>query len=69
MSRGLCLPLPAGLLTPIAEALVGLLFPFRWQHIYVPLCPASLLDFLEAPVPFIIGLKCVSGQGAPCHSP
>eukprot|EP00123_Amoebidium_parasiticum_P017482 comp23868_c0_seq1/m.41816 comp23868_c0_seq1/g.41816 ORF comp23868_c0_seq1/g.41816 comp23868_c0_seq1/m.41816 type:complete len:1378 (-) comp23868_c0_seq1:289-4422(-) len=45
------------LLTPIAESLTSLLFPLRWQHIYVPLCPANLLDFLQAPMPFIIGVR------------
>eukprot|EP01134_Creolimax_fragrantissima_P000978 CFRG0978T1 len=45
------------LLTPICESLTSLIFPLRWQHIYVPLCPPSFLDFLQAPVPFIIGVQ------------
>ena len=50
------------LLTPISEALLSLLFPLEWQGIYVPVLPNhdSVLDVLEAPVPYLIGL--VSSQ-------
>uniref|UniRef100_A0A673CY69 DENN/MADD domain containing 5A n=1 Tax=Sphaeramia orbicularis TaxID=375764 RepID=A0A673CY69_9TELE len=27
-----------------------------WQHVYVPILPASLLHFLDAPVPYLMGL-------------
>ncbi|CAH1250400.1 DENND5B [Branchiostoma lanceolatum] len=40
----------------LAESLSVLLFPFSWQHVYVPILPASLLHFLDAPVPYIMGL-------------
>nr|XP_006818506.1 PREDICTED: DENN domain-containing protein 5A [Saccoglossus kowalevskii] len=40
----------------VAECLSVLLFPFTWQHVYVPILPASMLHFLDAPVPFIMGL-------------
>ncbi|GAB1599712.1 domain-containing 5B isoform X4 [Argonauta hians] len=40
----------------VAEALCTLVFPFTWQHVYVPILPASLAHFLDAPVPFIMGL-------------
>lgn len=39
-----------------AEGVTSLIFPFTWQHVYVPILPASLLHFLDAPVPFIMGL-------------
>ena len=42
----------------IAEAITGLLFPLYWQHVYVPILPSSLLHFLDAPVPFIMGVYC-----------
>ena len=45
-----------GLLTPCAEALLSFLFPFEWQGIYIPVMPYSLLDVLDAPVPFLVGL-------------
>ncbi|GIY06237.1 hypothetical protein CEXT_746382 [Caerostris extrusa] len=40
----------------VAECIVALLFPFTWQHVYVPILPASLHHFLDAPVPYIMGL-------------
>ena len=39
-----------------AETLSALLFPFSWQHVYIPILPARLLDILQAPVPFLIGI-------------
>ncbi|KAI2504746.1 Rab guanyl-nucleotide exchange factor [Fragilaria crotonensis] len=45
-----------GLLTPCAEAFLSFLFPFEWQGIYIPIMPYSLLDVLDAPVPFLVGL-------------
>ena len=43
-------------LTMAAETLSALLFPFSWQHVYIPILPARLLDILQAPVPFLIGI-------------
>ncbi|XP_039279311.1 DENN domain-containing protein 5B isoform X2 [Nilaparvata lugens] len=40
----------------VAESMLCLLFPFTWPHVYVPILPASLQHFLDAPVPFIMGL-------------
>ena len=44
------------ILMTAAEGVTSLIFPFAWQHVYVPILPASLLHFLDAPVPFIMGL-------------
>jgi hypothetical protein len=44
------------LLGPVAEALLSLLFPFQWQGLYLPIMPFAMLDILDAPVPFIVGL-------------
>ncbi|KAG7394019.1 hypothetical protein PHYBOEH_005909 [Phytophthora boehmeriae] len=44
-----------GLLTPVAEALLSILLPFSWQGAYIPVLPTSLLDVIDAPVPFIVG--------------
>jgi hypothetical protein len=43
-------------LTPVCEALRGLLAPLAWQHCYIPLLPTELLGYLEAPIPYLIGL-------------
>ena len=40
----------------VAEGITALVFPFQWQHVYVPILPASLMHFLDAPVPFIMGV-------------
>lgn len=40
-----------------SEWLTALLCPFTWQHVYVPILPASQYMFLDAPVPYIMGLK------------
>ncbi len=34
-----------------------LLGPFTWQHLLIPILPASMLDYAAAPMPFIIGLQ------------
>ncbi|XP_072340394.1 DENN domain-containing protein 5B isoform X2 [Scyliorhinus torazame] len=44
-------------LMTVAEGITTLLFPFQWQHVYVPILPASLLHFLDAPVPYLMGLQ------------
>uniref|UniRef100_A0A8C1YMK1 DENN/MADD domain containing 5A n=1 Tax=Cyprinus carpio TaxID=7962 RepID=A0A8C1YMK1_CYPCA len=43
-------------LMTVAESITALMFPFQWQHVYVPILPASLLHFLDAPVPYLMGL-------------
>ncbi|KAL1122543.1 hypothetical protein AAG570_002873 [Ranatra chinensis] len=40
----------------VAESLTALLLPFSWPHVYVPILPASCRHFLDAPVPFLMGL-------------
>ncbi|XP_072746333.1 DENN domain-containing protein 5B isoform X2 [Anoplolepis gracilipes] len=50
-------------LMAVAECITALLFPFSWQHVYVPILPASLYHFLDAPVPFIMGLHAQSEGG------
>lgn len=62
------LPLPFPLfcadyqrLMTVAEGITTLLFPFQWQHVYVPILPASLLHFLDAPVPYLMGLQSKEG--------
>ncbi|CAD5212281.1 unnamed protein product [Bursaphelenchus okinawaensis] len=39
----------------VAECLSVLLFPFRWQLPYVPIVPYSQLNFIEAPVAYLLG--------------
>jgi hypothetical protein len=34
----------------------SLLFPFQWQHIFIPILPRALLDVCCAPMPFVVGV-------------
>ena len=34
----------------------AVLYPFNWQQIFVPLLPKVLIDYLTAPMPFLIGM-------------
>lgn len=45
-----------GALTPSAEALLSLLYPFRWQGAYIPLLPPAMIGVVDAPVPFFVGV-------------
>ena len=41
----------------VAECITCLLFPFVWSHVYAPILPLAARHFLNAPVPFIMGIK------------
>ncbi|MEQ2164282.1 hypothetical protein GOODEAATRI_004993 [Goodea atripinnis] len=43
-----------------SHAVLALLYPFTWQHTFVPVLPASMLDISCSPTPFLIGVL------APC---
>jgi hypothetical protein len=47
------------LLTAAAACLQMLLKPLRWQHLCIPVLPRSMIDTLECPTPFIIGVNSV----------
>lgn len=36
--------------------MVALLYPFEWQHTFVTVLPTSLIDIVEAPTPYIVGI-------------
>ncbi|XP_041367823.1 uncharacterized protein LOC121382310 isoform X2 [Gigantopelta aegis] len=38
------------------HALAALLYPFQWQHIYVPILPQDMLDVCASPTPFLMGI-------------
>lgn len=40
----------------VCECVTGLMYPFSWPHVYVPILPPSLENFLDAPVPYMMGL-------------
>jgi hypothetical protein len=43
------------LLTHACVAFMSFLFPFSWKHVLIPILPRSMIDVLDAPVPFLIG--------------
>lgn len=38
------------------HAFVSLIYPFSWQHTFIPLLPPNLIDIVCAPTPYIVGL-------------
>ncbi|XP_026222005.1 DENN domain-containing protein 5B-like [Anabas testudineus] len=57
-------------LMTIAEGVTTLLFPFQWQHIYLPIVSTSLHHLLDAPVPFLMGIQRRDGaQRSSLHLP
>ena len=36
--------------------MVALLYPFSWQHTFIPVLPASMIDIVCCPTPFLVGL-------------
>ncbi|XP_036803103.1 DENN domain-containing protein 2C [Oncorhynchus mykiss] len=49
-------------LSRCGHAALALLYPFTWQHTFVPVLPASMLDISCSPTPFLMGAL------APCLS-
>lgn len=36
--------------------MVALIYPFSWQHTYIPVLPPAMIDIVCSPTPFLIGL-------------
>jgi hypothetical protein len=47
-------------LTFVSEILFSLLAPLTWDHVYVPVLPELLTDFIYSPTPFIMGIHASS---------
>ncbi|KAJ8299543.1 hypothetical protein KUTeg_023603 [Tegillarca granosa] len=43
-------------LSQTVHALTSLLYPFHWQHTYIPVLPESMIDIVCSPTPFLIGI-------------
>lgn len=43
-------------LSACVQAINTMLYPMNWQHIFIPVLPADLLAYLQAPMPFLIGV-------------
>ncbi|RYY38628.1 hypothetical protein EON62_00310, partial [archaeon] len=45
------------LLTCTSEVLISIMYPFTWQHTYIPVLPKVLMESIESPVPFLVGMS------------
>lgn len=43
-------------LSACAQSANAIIYPMHWQHIFIPVLPVSLIDYLLAPMPFLIGV-------------
>lgn len=43
-------------LNEACQGLISLMYPFKYSHTYIPVLPATLIEFLSTPTPFIIGV-------------
>ncbi|KAE8623291.1 hypothetical protein XENTR_v10005556 [Xenopus tropicalis] len=45
------------ILSECIHAVVALLYPFAWEHTYIPVLPHVLIDTVSCPAPFIVGVQ------------
>ncbi|XP_014291494.1 DENN domain-containing protein 1B isoform X1 [Halyomorpha halys] len=43
-------------LSACVQAANAIIYPMNWQHIFIPVLPAHLVDYLLAPMPYLIGV-------------
>ncbi|KAG2712780.1 hypothetical protein I3760_04G142100 [Carya illinoinensis] len=46
-----------GILSACVLSIIPLIRPYQWQSLLMPVLPNDMLDFLDAPVPYIVGVK------------
>lgn len=46
-------------LSESCTALVSLMYPLKYSHVFIPILPSSLLEVLSTPTPFIIGVNSI----------
>lgn len=46
-----------GVLSSVVLSVIPMIRPFEWQSLFLPVLPERMLDFLDAPVPFIVGVQ------------
>ncbi|KAL3647681.1 hypothetical protein CASFOL_008649 [Castilleja foliolosa] len=46
-----------GVLSAVVLSIIPIIRPFEWQSLFLPILPVKMQDFLDAPVPFIVGLQ------------
>ncbi|GAB1602840.1 suppression of tumorigenicity 5 protein-like isoform X1 [Argonauta hians] len=43
-------------LSQAIHSLITLLYPFQWQHTYVPILPSNMLEIVCSPTPYLVGI-------------
>ncbi|KAF5934698.1 hypothetical protein HYC85_025827 [Camellia sinensis] len=51
------LRLENGILSALVLSIIPLIRPYQWQSLLMPVLPNDMLDFLDAPVPYVVGVK------------
>ncbi|KAJ1693940.1 hypothetical protein LUZ63_010638 [Rhynchospora breviuscula] len=46
-----------GVLTAVVLSVIPMIRPFEWQSLLLPVLPNKMLDLLDAPVPYIVGVQ------------
>lgn len=46
-----------GILSALVLSIVPMIRPYQWQSLLMPVLPNDMLDFLDAPVPYVVGVK------------
>ncbi|TVU28769.1 hypothetical protein EJB05_20302 [Eragrostis curvula] len=46
-----------GMLSASVLSIIPLIRPYQWQSLLMPVLPIDMMDFLDAPVPFIVGVQ------------
>ncbi|KAG8072620.1 hypothetical protein GUJ93_ZPchr0006g43965 [Zizania palustris] len=46
-----------GILSASVLSIIPLIRPYQWQSLLIPVLPNDMLDFLDAPVPYIVGVQ------------
>ncbi|XP_068658413.1 uncharacterized protein [Aristolochia californica] len=46
-----------GVLSASVLSIIPLIRPYQWQSLLMPVLPNDMLDFLDAPVPYVVGVK------------
>ncbi|KAI4376499.1 hypothetical protein MLD38_014254 [Melastoma candidum] len=46
-----------GILSAIVLSIIPLIRPYQWQSLLMPVLPNDMSEFLDAPVPYVVGVK------------
>ncbi|XP_021921534.1 DENN domain-containing protein 1B-like isoform X2 [Zootermopsis nevadensis] len=49
-------------LSACVQSANSIIYPMNWQHIFIPVLPMALMDYLLAPMPYLVGVPAVIYQ-------